>query len=1118
MRAWLRMNRQALGRWVGLLLLLLLGWGGYTWASGGDVLPSAIQLARHATPTPDAGRSLPGAGSPAAVATPPDADDLITTTLTTTTLTAAAPRPNGEPQLISREWVTTTLAVPVADWAGGRARYVALAADGSVVAFTAIPPESARTTTGAEESYDALYLYDRQRDDLQLISRAPDGTPGNGWAGAPSLNADGSVVAFYAWAGNLVDYDTNAVQDAFVYDRRTDIITRVSIGPAGRQANGRAGDVEGATPPALSADGRYVAFDAVASNLVPDDTNGVSDIFLHDRAGSSTSLVSRGAGDVAANGPSTQPHLSVDARYVVFASQASNLDPDVPAQVPFDVAQIYWQDRTTGETVLLSRGVDGRPGNGISRAPMVSGDGRSVVFSSRASNLVAGDTNQAEDIFLVDRESMRVRRISVADVGAQANRASWLPYMTLDGRTIAFVSAATNLVSGDGNQAADLFVHDAWTRHTSRVSVAVVAPWTGREADGPVTGRAALTVGGQLIAFIGDANLAPPEATGVPNLFLHERRPPPVYAISGRVLDGQQAPLAGITVAAGPQRTTTGADGRYTLDYLVGGTYTLVAAQPGYTFSPSRRTVSLLRDMTGQDFVATAGMPAAFLDLPFAYDGTTASFLRVLRDTDEGGLVDAWFDHDAPTYAKNDRIVLWDGQPRTGAAYNERLGCFERRCYDGHDGVDFPYRDPDPTTPGYEPIVIRPAAAGRVAAVVDGCGPGDRRCNGGYGNEVLLYHDNGYFTRYSHLENPAVRGDAGWITPDATLGEMGATGNSYGIHLHFAVHRDDGNGRWDGDKIDLPVDPFGWTGDAVDPWAADYAGPVSQWLWRSSPTAEVTLLGSDGATLRDGTGSVGVEIPAGALAGQVRVELGPGSVTTPPASPLRTIGRGFRLHLLDWLQAEPSDSSVASDTTGTGGTVATRQTQPILARPAALTVNYLADAVRHVDVDQLLLYRWDGEGGWQPLPTAVDAETQVAYAATDRLGDFALLAPLRCPADEAEPDDGYDFAQFVTLGDGTLSQRLTRVFDGVEDEDWVRFEVAAGATIRLTLRDLAPGVTLTAAIVDHDGLTRLSSRAGAGELAWQAPNEGVYFVRVAPSPGSLTGCAAGYTLTLAQDE
>ena len=1103
MRAWLRLNRRKLGAWLALFIFVLLAWGGLTWASGGDLLPlplrSSLRLIDLTSPTPAAAMTpLPTLTLPAPELPPlPDPCAAIITS-TAPTVQASITQTGVTAELISRELVTTTLAVPVADWTGGRARYVALAADGSVVAFTAVPPAT-DSAPDAGEVYDALYLYDRGSGELTLVSAAADGTPGNGWAGAPSLSADGSVVAFYAWAGNLVEDDTNAVQDAFVYDRRSQRITRVSVGPGGRQANGRAGDAGGAHPPALSADGRYVAFHAAASNLVDGDTNGASDIFLHDRTTGSTSLLSSGAGGAPANGASTQPHLSIDGRYVVFASYASNLDPAVPAQVPFAAAQIYWHDRATGATVLLSRGVDGRPGNGESRGPMVSGDGRYVAFSSLASNLVAGDTNQVEDVFLVDRETMSTRRISVADVGAQANRAAWSPFMTLDGRTIAFVSAASNLVSGDGNQVADLFVHDAWTRHTSRVSVAVVAPWTGREANGPTSARAALTVGGQLVAFVADADLAPPGMTGVPNLFLHERRTPPTYTISGRVVDAQESPLEGVTVAAGPQRTTTDAAGRYTLNYLVGGTYTLVAAKPGYTFSPARRTLSLLTDATGQDFIATAGAPGAFLDLPFAYDGTSASFLRILRDTDEGGLVDAWFDHDAPTYAKNNRIVLWDGLSRTGAAYNERLGCFERRCYDGHDGIDFPYRDPDPTTPALEPIVIHPAAAGAIAAVVDGCEEGDRRCNGGYGNEVILYHDNGYFTRYSHLGNVTVR--SGPVTPQTPLGEMGATGNSYGVHLHFAVHHDNGNGRWDGELVDRPVDPFGWAGETVDPWTADYAGPVSQWLWRISPTAEVILLGSEGATLHDGTDSVRVEIPPGALAGQVRVELGPGSVTEPPPSPLRAIGRGFRLQLLDWLQADASGAP---------------RSQPLLARPAALTVSYLAAATRHVDVEQLLLYRWDDDAGWLPLPTAIEPEAQVVYAATDRLGDFALYAPLRCPADGMEPDDGYDAARFVTLGDGASAASMTRLFDVAEDEDWVRFEAAAGATIAVTLRDLAPGVALTAAIYDHDGLTRLSSRAGAGELVWQAPAEGVYFVRVAPAPGSAVGCAATYTLSLTQ--
>ena len=196
-------------------------------------------------------------------------------------------------------------------------------------------------------------------------------------------------------------------------------------------------------------------------------------------------------------------------------------------------------------------------------------------------------------------------------------------------------------------------------------------------------------------------------------LYLHERVDAPTFTLAGGVTESGGQPVAGVTVAAGPHRTTTDANGNFRLSTLVGGTYTLAVAKAGYTFTPPRRTISLLSDVDGQDFLAFAGGgPDAFLDLPLAYDGSAATLVALLRDTDEGGLIDAWFDHDAPNYTKNQSMLLWDGRQRTQELYNERLGCYERRCYEGHDGVDFPYRDPDPSTPNiFEPIRVRPAAA-----------------------------------------------------------------------------------------------------------------------------------------------------------------------------------------------------------------------------------------------------------------------------------------------------------------------------------------------------------------------------------------------------------------------
>lgn len=1057
------------------------------------------------------------AASVAAALTPvtPSITSIVTTTipsaLDASTMQVAA---GGIATFTSRELVTTTLAAPIADWPNGPAQSVALSADGRWVAFTAQTATPASQVV--EEGYDDLYLYDRVEEQLLRVTSAPDGSPSNGWVGAAAMTPDARFLAFYAWASNFVAGDSNAVQDLFFYDRATATASRISLAADGRQANDRSGDSSNDSRPALSADGRFVAFHSAASNLTPNDHNGRVDLFVHDRQSATTAIISLAADGSAANGDSRAPAMSVDGRFVLYQSRATNLDPTVPSLEGPGAYQIYLHDRSDGSTRLISRGPDGRPGDGDSEGAGISGDGRYLVYASAASNLVAGDTNGVADIFLHDRVSGETRRVSVASAGTQGNRAAWSPLITLDGRHILFVAEASNLVNGDGNQVADLFVHDQLAHHTSRVSVAVSRAWTGQEANGPTRGPAAIIPGGRLVAFISDAtNLVPTDANGVPGLYLHERVDAPTFTLSGQVVESKGQPVADVVVAAGPHRTTTGADGHFRLTTLVGGTYTLAVAKAGYTFSPPRRTISLLRDVDEQNFLAFAGGgPDAFLDLPLPYDEAAGTLLGLLRDTDEGGLIDAWFDHDAPDYSKNGSILLWDGRRRQQDPYNTPLGCYERRCYEGHDGVDFPYRDPNPATANiFEPVMVRPSAAGLVAAVVRSCDKEDRECNGGYGNEVILWHgverdssmsgmeverdssmggmENGYFTRYSHLATVAVdEGGGQWLTPELALGEMGSTGNSLGTHLHFGVYRDNGNGSWDGDKIDLPIDPFGWAGVEPDPWAASTDGAVSRWLWRFNPTTEAILLGSEGANLRDGVGNVTVRIPAGALAGQVRVELVTGAAVAPPTSPRRSLGRAFRLQVLDWLQGGNAPNAAS-------------------ARPVELSVGFAGGATRHLDLEQLLLYHWQLEVGWSPLPTVIDSEAQAVIAASNQFGDFDLQAPLLCPADSLEPDDTFDAATFADTG-----ANWERLFDVAEDEDWFRVEATAGASYQVEVEALAPDLAFVVELYDRDGLTRIDSQRGTGMLTWTAVEAGSYFVRVAPEAGSRVGCEANYRLSI----
>lgn len=1026
--------------------------------------------------------------TPALTPTPTLSPALVATALAPQTVTPAP--------IISREVVTTTL---VAHAPPGTSSEVAMAADGRTLAFSSAADDLAPGNDNGHNvnGYDDIFVYDTGSGALTQLSLAADGAPGNRWSRGPAISADGRYVAFYSWASNLVPDDTNAVQDLFVVDRQRGLTSRLSVSAAGAQANDRSGDSEPGTRPAISADGRFVAYHAAASNLVADDTNRATDVFVYDRFANTTARISVNSAGEPGNGDSRHPALSGDGRYVAFQSAADNLGPLRGA----NHTQIYVHDRQTGATETVSFGADGLPGNGDSTHPALSADGRLVAFQSLASNLVAQDTNRVEDIFVYDRETGITTRVSLASTGTQGDGPSYAATLSPDGRYVGFASDAANLVAGDTNGVADAFVHDRAAGHTSRISVGVGGTWQGIQGNGPVQGAPALAAGGQLVAFVSAArNLITPDGAPGVGVYLHTRRNPPLYRVAGQVLNARQQPVAGVTVSAGPHQAQTGANGRFVLENLVGGTYTLSPAQNGLGFSPQRRIVSVLKDAADQDFVAyaEANAPLQFLDWPLAPETAPGAFLAALRDTDEGGAVDSWFDHDAPTYAKNGGVLLWDGRLRTRDPYNELLGCYERRCYDGHDGIDFPYRDPDPATAAAEPLLIHPAAPGTVVAVETNCAAGERRCNGGYGNEVVLDHGNGYFTRYAHLGEVHVAPGA-QVTPAGVLGVMGNTGNSRGAHLHFGVQRDDGNGRWDGSAVDAPVDPFGWAGSEPDPWAGGPGGALSRWLWRHDPVVEKLIFGNQGATIGDVTGDVTVALPPAAFSGQARVELAPGIPAGPPAAGLRSLGRAFNLNVLEWLQP--------------GGAVLPGAGDGMLARPLEVRVN-LGDAdTRHLDMENVRLQQWDAATqSWAALPATVAADGRQVYAASDRFGSFDVQAPLRCPADRFEPDDHYYTATTAPPG---VAQ--THLFDVADDADWLRLDVTAGAPLTLRFSDLAEGVRLRAEVYGQDGLTRLTATEvtePGGELIWTPPDAGTYFARVTPLAGSALGCDAGYTVQI----
>ncbi len=304
---------------------------------------------------------------------------------------------------------------------------------------------------GDTNSAGDVFVYDRQSGVIERVSVDGSGAEGNGGCDGCSISADGRYVAFGSIASNLVAGDTNAVMDVFVYDRQNDGIERVSVSGKGDQADKDSYNVS------ISADGRYVAFCSAATNLVTGDANGATDVFVYDRDDRIVERVSVDAAGNEVGGGSYEPSISADGRYVAFSSDATNLVPG-DTNGCFDV---FVRDRQSDSVERVSVGDGGTEGNSYSDVPSISADGRYVAFCSDATNLVPGDTNGCYDIFVYDRQNRGIERASADGSGAEGNGYSYQSSISADARYVAFTSSATNLVPNDTNGMDDIFVAPA---------------------------------------------------------------------------------------------------------------------------------------------------------------------------------------------------------------------------------------------------------------------------------------------------------------------------------------------------------------------------------------------------------------------------------------------------------------------------------------------------------------------------------------------------------------------------------------------------------------------------------------------------------------------------------
>jgi hypothetical protein len=346
-------------------------------------------------------------------------------------------------------------------------------------------------------------------------SVSTSGAQANGDSSRPALSNFAERVAFESNASNLVNGDTNGVLDIFVRNLYSPQSTdRVSVSSTGAQAN------DGSGGASISADARTVSFSSVATNLVPNDTNGVNDIFVRDVVAGTTTRVSVSSTGAQGNGPSFQS--STHGRYVAFVSSASNL-------VPGDTNgadDVFVRDLVAGTTTRVSVTETGAQANGNSTAPSMSPDGVLVGFASDATNLVAGDTNQARDVFVRQLVHQTTTRASVSSSGEQANGPSSFPSMgdgIGGGGIVAFSSEATNLVSGDTNGITDVFRRDTSAPRSGRAPTErwSVATDGSQATGGTSTGQPAMVHSGQAIAFVSDAvNLAPGDGFLTQDVFL----------------------------------------------------------------------------------------------------------------------------------------------------------------------------------------------------------------------------------------------------------------------------------------------------------------------------------------------------------------------------------------------------------------------------------------------------------------------------------------------------------------------------------------------------------------------------------------------------------------------
>lgn len=384
-------------------------------------------------------------------------------------------------------------------------------ADGRFVAFVSEATDLLGGDTSADPNGLAdVFWADTTAGTIRLISSGLGGAPADGASSAVDLSADGRYVAFESTATNLIAADANgAVSDVFVFDTLDGSVELASRrGPAGAQ-----GDLDSFAP-SISADGRKVAFASDATNLVANDTNAKTDMFVRSLDAGTTVRTSTNSSGAQAKNVSYDPVLSPDGNWVGFSSLASNL-------VSGDTngtRDVFLKNLSTSKTIRVSVRTDGRQANGASSVDDVSNGGKQVVFHSYATNLVKNDANNRGDVFLRDRLASTTIRVS-RDGPVESNGESFGASIAADGGRVVFQSWGTNLGDDEDTNgaASDLFGYEVATKLTTRISVDTSGGWPDAASyDAEIAG------GGDAVGFVSLAtDLVEGDGNGLADVFVH---------------------------------------------------------------------------------------------------------------------------------------------------------------------------------------------------------------------------------------------------------------------------------------------------------------------------------------------------------------------------------------------------------------------------------------------------------------------------------------------------------------------------------------------------------------------------------------------------------------------